>query len=356
MVHIHDIIPADLLEWDLAMGYVRVQTHPTLPLKIYGYTEKAQFEKKWNVSTINCRGLIADAEGNIVARPWKKFFNYGEGRLYIDDEMPVEVTDKMDGSLGILYPQVIENGYGDNWAIATRGSFASEQAIHATNVWNEKYAGTVWPTLGYTFLFEIIYPANRIVLNYSGLDDLVLLGAVNIDRGYYLGPREAAGILGWPGPQTEVFPYRNLREAFAAPMRPNAEGLVVRSGTEMVKIKQVDYVELHKIVTNLNERTVWLQLGEGKSVSEICESIPDEFHDFVQDTAEELRMQFAQIEEEVYSAYATVIHSLPSGFSRREFAEAVSGHKYKSYLFMLLDCRMIDGMIWQSIRPSALKE
>jgi hypothetical protein len=84
-----------------------VQTHPTLPLFIHNYSEKTQFDKRWDEVTMSCRGLILDNNGDVIARPWKKFFNYGEGRLKIDDVMPVEVTDKMDGSLGILYPRMV---------------------------------------------------------------------------------------------------------------------------------------------------------------------------------------------------------------------------------------------------------
>jgi putative RNA ligase len=39
-----------------------------------------------------------------------------------------------------------------------------------------------------TVLVEIVYPANRIVLDYGGLDDLILLGAVDIATGRTFGP------------------------------------------------------------------------------------------------------------------------------------------------------------------------
>ena len=35
-------------------------------------------------------------------------------------------------------------------------------------------------TRSWTYLYEIVYPENRIVLNYRGLHDLILLGAVDI--------------------------------------------------------------------------------------------------------------------------------------------------------------------------------
>lgn len=55
-------------------------------------------------------------------------------------------------SLGILF------NYNNEWIISTRGSFESEQAIHATEILNTKYKDVI-PNLNkeLTYLFEIIY-------------------------------------------------------------------------------------------------------------------------------------------------------------------------------------------------------
>lgn len=371
MVKIKDIMNPDLLHRAVEEGYVRYQTHPTLPLAIWNYTERAQFDKRWNEATLACRGLITTkvevsqfdvhvGDAEIIARPWKKFFNYGEGRLKIDDSMPVEVTDKMDGSLGILYWD------GTQHAIATRGSFASEQAIHATKVFQEKYAEFMhevpWHT--YTFLFEIIYPENRIVLNYGDMDDLVLLGAVHKERGYYVGPNEAAGILGWTGPVTTVFPYRNIAEAFAAAPRSNAEGFVVRSGTEIVKIKQVDYVELHRIVTNLSPLTLWRRLSAGDTLQKLLEDIPDEWHEWLRVEYAKLDEAYRAVEARVWAEWSNTLgmfhsevmsrtvqkdYGLPA--ERKNWAKHIVKSKDKGYLFAILDKKPIDQMIWNEIRP-----
>jgi RNA ligase len=346
MVHVSELFSTDELEKAIENGYVRVNPHPDAPLVILGYTEKAQFDRMWNDVTLNCRGLIIDHDGFVVARPWKKFFNFGERPLLFDTDAPVEVTDKKDGSLGILYRNPVTGDY----AIATRGSFTSEQAIHATKLFNDKYSHIVKPLKDTTFLFEIVYPKNRIVLNYGDMDDLILLGAVDNERGYYWGPNQAAGIMNWTGPVTEVFRYRSLNDCFGV-HRENAEGLVIRSGNSMVKLKQVDYVELHRIVTNLNERSVWSQLKDGKSARDICEMIPDEWHDWVVDVAEVLYSKYNELENEVTQAYVEVIHDIPAGFSRKEFALAAKKTPYMSYLFALLDCKSISDMLWDAVKP-----
>lgn len=364
MVHVSEILDTVLLDQMLAEGYVRVQKHPRLPLYIYNYTEKAQFDKRWNDATLSCRGLILTENGKVVARPWKKFFNYGEGRLKIDDVMPVEVTDKMDGSLGILY---WEDDGQISWhpSIATRGSFNSDQALHAKKVLFDKYCRPISdePYAGrdyafnvdaideYTFLFEIVYPENRIVLNYGDMDDLVLLGAVHKERGYYLGPLEAQGVLGWDGPVTEVFPYKNMAEAFAAPPRPNAEGFVVRSGTEIVKIKQVDYIELHRIVTNLTPLSLWRRLAAGQSLDDLLETIPDEWHEWLRKEYTALRDKFNAVEKRVLDRYLEVLLELGAQPDRKTFAKFVASSPDKKYMFTLLDMKDIEQMIWTEIRP-----
>ena len=58
--------------------FISEQKHPNLDLWIYNYTKRCQYEKKWDEVTTMCRGLILNKEGNIIARPFKKFFNIGE--------------------------------------------------------------------------------------------------------------------------------------------------------------------------------------------------------------------------------------------------------------------------------------
>lgn len=160
-------------------GYVRTQRHPELPLVIYNYTEKAQYEYAWNTVTMQCRGLIVDDDGEVVARPFPKFFNYGDTGGDVSPSYyhsPVVVTDKVDGSLGILWR------YADTYGIATRGSFTSPQAAWATK-WFNKYAEYSAFDFEYTYLFEILASWNRIVVDYDW-EGLVLLGRVNIEYGF----------------------------------------------------------------------------------------------------------------------------------------------------------------------------
>lgn len=346
-----EIFSKELLDRMVAEGFVRIQTHPVLPLRILNYSEKAQFAGVWNECTLACRGFIIDEFDNVLARPFPKFFNLGDSHTpHIDWNDSVEATDKKDGSCGITYR------VGSGVAIATRGSFASDQAIHASGVLAEKYSKIVFDD-NFTFMFEIVYPDNRIVLDYGSFDDLILLGAVSKQHGYIYGPLEAQAILGWTGPVTEVFEYKNMHDCVGAPYRKNAEGLVIRSGSKMVKLKQADYVELHRLISMLSERSVWSQLKDGKSILEICEALPDEFHQFVKDVGGKLLNDYEAIEIKVRGIFHKLLSSMPEGFTRRDFAmQANKIDHFRPHMFTLLDGRRIDELVWKQLKPESKKE
>ena len=74
---------------------VSVQKHPDAALYIYNYSPRVQFEKLWNEVTLQTRGLILDAEMNIIARPFKKFFNLEEHQPEDIPQMPFDAYEKI---------------------------------------------------------------------------------------------------------------------------------------------------------------------------------------------------------------------------------------------------------------------
>lgn len=340
--------PADL-ERHVTAGNIRQQAHPTRPLWIYNYTEQAVYTGAWDEVTLTCRGLVVRADGQVVARPFAKFFNYGQpGAPDLDLDGPVTVTDKADGSLGILYPA--DDAW---WAVATRGSFTSDQAIHATRIFTERYRHRWAPEPGVTYLFEIVYPGNRIVVDYGDLDDLLLLGAVDIATGRTFPPDPA--LHDWPGPAVDIFDHRTLADALAAPPRPNAEGLVVhcRRTDQRVKIKQDDYVALHRIVTGLNARTVWRHLCDGQPLDDLIVPLPDEFHPWVHQVAAQLYRRVSGRRDAIYGAYNRIASGLPDGWTRKDFAMEAVQHPDKAYLFALLDGKDPTPGLWRDAKPPA---
>lgn len=156
-------------------GYISAQAHPSAPLTILNYTQRAQFDWRWNEQTVQCRGLIVDSSWNVVSRPFRKFFSVDQYQGEIPRE-PFQVFEKLDGSLGILY-----RVDGEPF-IASRGSFTSEQALRASDILRRKYRDVQLDD-SLTYLFEIIYPENRIVVDYGDMEDLVLLATINTRTG-----------------------------------------------------------------------------------------------------------------------------------------------------------------------------
>ena len=330
----------DLMQ-EIAEGYVRARKHPTLPLEILNYSEKAQYEQRWNTVTRNCRGLIVDDAGNVVSRPWPKFWNLGEhdGVKFpeIDLDAKCVTQDKLDGSLGILFPTP------DGPAIATRGSFESDQAKWAT-VWLRENFPDWKPDPRTTYLLEIVYDANRIVLKYD-FEGLVLLGCHDTET--YALRHDAL----WPGLRAAVLPPRSVREALAMPDRDNAEGVVCTVGTGprrvMVKIKQDGYVAQHRVVTGLSESKVWEALSSNAGIDGIIETVPDEYHGWISETADGFQEAFAYLAIEAAQDWA----ARPQGAERREFAEFAKSCKYPAIMFRMFDGKPWGDIVWGMLKP-----
>lgn len=264
-----DVVDLTELANEIAAGNVRTRPHPEQDrLVVLNYTEAPMRDRRWPSAVRVCRGLVvrldrqvggSGADGDVVARPWAKFFNHAEVEADpIGLDEPAEVTEKQDGSLGIVF-----TGPDGAPAVATRGSFASDQAVHATKVLRARYdtARLRDHLVGHTVLVEIEFPANRVVLDYGDRDDLVLLGSRVIASGALHGPERTAAALEWTGPVTEVLGPTTLREVLAAPPRPGVEGVVVRVGDQQVKAKEPAYVALHRLLFGLNDRVLWVRLA-----------------------------------------------------------------------------------------------
>lgn len=323
-----------------------VQKHPDADLYIYNYSRKTQFERLWNEVTLLTRGLILDGEMNIVARPFHKFFNYEELPKESIPTLPFKVYEKMDGSLGILY------WLNGKPYIASRGSFNSDQAKHANEVLYARYQHSFDKlNKNATYLFEIIYPANRIVIDYNGKDDLVLLAVIDNATGADL-PLEDIGfeiVKQYDG----VNDFATLRDD--KDMQREGYIIVFSNGFRM-KLKYEEYCRLHTIVTGVSNVTVWETLSQGKSFDELLDRTPDEFDEFVKKTSNELKEQFDAIERK-HRLILDARSALPA--TRKDFAEYVFARQTEGYnskiLFQMEDERNYAHVIWKMIRPKWTK-
>lgn len=322
-------------------------------IAIFNYTEKCQFEKAWDSVTMACRGLIMDVvTGEVLANPLPKFFNYEEWVALgnkIPDEKPV-VYEKFDGSLGILF------WYNGEPRIATRGSFVSEQAKWATEWLKSSGVNIKEFKKDCTFLFEIIYPENRIVVNYP-YSGLVLLAVRDTKTGgeYLSNPFVSRGAIRMADPLNE-----NDVESLLKEDKHNYEGYVLHWPKQdlRLKIKLPEYKRLHRLITGVSVLSIWEILRDGKNVDEIIENVPDEFHKWVTDTRDELMKQY--LETLLIGQRGFDSAEILTMKTRKEQAlhiQKTTPEDYRDIAFSVLNNQpeRMAQVAWNLIRPTANK-
>jgi len=329
-------------------GLLYKQVHPSLPLTIWNYTEKVQYENLWDEVTLMCRGLVTDDTGDIVATPFQKFFNIEEGKFEPTEKF--EVYEKMDGSLGIVF------WYRGQWVVATRGSFTSDQANKAREILRKYNTDIMFRHL--TFCFEIIYPENRIVLDYGNDEKLVLLGTFDKN-----GKEMDVEIWSqWGFDVVKKYDGINDYKELKQMVKNDQEGFVVKfSNGDRVKVKGVEYLRLHKIMTNVTTTGIWEYLKNGEDVMELLKDVPDEFYKKIESYIKDLRYSYFQISEDAgkrfdYMMYGKYNDKEPIT-DRKEFAEWVfTQPKHMSgILFRMFDKKDYSEIIWNLIRPEFKK-
>lgn len=256
-------------------GYVRAQKHRELPLVIYCYSRQTVLDQMWDDVTTRTRGLIVHSEtGEIIARPFEKFFNIDtesqpQTMTYnLPGTQPI-VTEKLDGNLAIYYR------LGDYEGIASKGSFHSDHAEWGTrwyrlNVKPCWYDCGVWPW-GYTPVFEQICEGieHHVVHYGEGQQGLFLLALISNQTGEELSREELEPYLAdVPG----VADYNLSVGAVLSENRTNHEGYVLTwpaAGCPgrppfRVKVKHEDFLRLQKIKNNATSKNILQALIEGR--------------------------------------------------------------------------------------------
>lgn len=310
-------------------------------LSIYNYTPKVQFDRLWNEITMQTRGLILDDEMNVIAKPFGKFFNLEEHKPEDIPNLPFDVFEKMDGSLIILVL------YNNAPLIATRGSFESDQAKHATNILYTKYQH-IFHLLesDKTYLLELIAPQNRIVVNYGEIDDLFLITVIDNKTG-----KETLPDIGFP----MVKQYNGITDLkeLKALEETNKEGFVARfSNGFRVKIKFAEYCRLHRLITGISSITIWEYLKDGREFNELLDRVPDEFYNWLTETRDNMINEFKIIRTGSYDMFRRYYHKDKKIFALKILAEI---KPMSGILFNIYNGKPIDALIWKMIRPTYKK-
>ena len=234
-------------------GLVYIKKHPQYPLFLLNYTPRTQYRQKWCKELMHARGLVVGEDGKILARPLPKFFNHYEiNDLEKLQDEEYEVYEKFDGSLVIMFH------YENHPIFCTRGSFISEQAAKAQEIFRAKY-NHISVNKECTYCFEVIYPENKIVVNYEDVEDLFLISITHTSTGKEINIHATGFKTVNKVDKTSIHAFLSGFE------EANMEGYVVKytkglSNQLRVKYKFNTYVEKHTMLDTIKNTLVFLIL------------------------------------------------------------------------------------------------
>lgn len=344
----------------LSQGYLISSKHPTADLTIYNYSNKSQYEGYWNDITRQCRGLILDSNGVAHSATFNKFFNHGQTSLtQVPEGEAFFAYEKMDGSFAASY------FIGDEVFLCTKGSFNFTYVDTAMEILNTQYAkAKVKMQKGKTYIFELIFPAGRIVVDYGDRRDLVLTAVFDIETGDELDLDTENP--GFPTPSVEFHPAGTDVESLISRNEKNREGFVfkfVPSGHRM-KGKYADYVYQHRIITNVTTYDIWEALRTEGGISEdILTQVPDEFHDWVKLKEKLIREDYDNLVNKAIGLFGEAIAEVEKdrnnpAISFEHHQRALFAAQAKKYaplsglLFNIFNDYMEGKLLGQSLRDS----
>lgn len=360
-----EVLPETLEQYEklVAEGFLRRRVNEDLVL--YNYTDKCTYERHWNEFTLNSRGIVFEKNtGELIARPFPKFFNVGETEETKFENLPkepYEVFDKADGSLGILYYHHSKK----MWRINTRGSFSSDQAIKANEMLT-RYDVSKLHT-AYTYMLEIIYPENKIIVDYGDLEELRLLGVIHTKSGIedaHDWLKMTSDLTGFPlvsSFNTTIEQALEDRKKWPT----NKEGYVVKFENGLrVKIKGEEYLALAKIMNHMSPLSFWENMERGKVSEKFMEKVPEEFSDEASLYKADLERKYFEIGIQIASDSISAIGPQNKNFDPAKpidvqwkqvanfvFKESGFEHPDSVMCFLRGKTHYIDEYIMKRIRP-----
>ena len=313
-------------------GYLQMKKHPEYPLYLLNYTSKTQYTQQWCKELIHARGLVVAEDGEIIARPLPKFFNLSEiDGLDGIPEQEYELYEKMDGSLAIMFH------YGEKRIFCTRGSFCSDQALKAEEIFKKNYLiRNVMKEC--TYCFEIIYPENKIVVDYGEIEDLFLLSITHVRSGKPVNIDQTGFKTAKKITTTGI-----CRTKWIVDDLENEEGYVMRfiSDNIRVKIKFDNYVKKHK-GKDITAKQIKDSLKKMKPID--LDFIPDECYEEVRTIIAEFEDQFKRKEKDIIKEYKEIISQ---NISSRDVIESIKQSQHSKILFAIHANKPYDMLIWK---------
>lgn len=304
-----------------------------------------------------CRGLILDQANDwaVVAYPFYRFFNEGEGpaaKINLDTAI---LQEKLDGSLITLY----WHPYRQEWCVATRGRIDAGGNVGKNGA--KTFAQLFWEAAGKTqinkndalaknhcYVFELTGPENRVLTSYQDTR-LHLIGARNTQNLQEVAwpLLNAVSVhIDVPRPKQYTFNSRDDIQKILNDFKPTEEGFVlvdysnlINGSFPRIKIKNPRYLALKNLLGAgdedlLNSKRV-LELIQTGEIEEVLVYFP-EYKDQIQRMQEKLDKLAFEMDFE-YSKIRNL------GKDRKTFAAAAKQYRYPAVLFNMLDGKVLNA-------------
>ena len=249
----------------------RVSAHRQGNFVGFKYTNETIYAQDWDLVTLNARGIVFNViTGEVVARPFKKIFNYQEffdeegNHSLLYDKLPSEwkpnisgparYMEKIDGSLGIVFWN------GTKWQVKTAGSFDSAQALWAQK-WFDENVDPLYMIQTRTYLFEIVCNEDIHPIHYD-YEGMVLLSVISNKTGeeYSLDEiKQTAQLL--KVRMVQIYDFEHFEDAvqWAKELPKTKEGLVITFDNGFkTKAKSDDWCELAKLFEGITKWNIWV--------------------------------------------------------------------------------------------------
>jgi len=302
-------------DWGTVVNYV--QMGPDMFPEVHTAGGSASMrERQTRLKAIRreCRGLLFDLEGNLVSRAYQKFFNVGERRETlienIDLSRPHIILEKLDGSMIRALPT--KEGYRLCTKMGPTDVAAQAEPFVAARPNLDRFIRDTI-SQGYTACFEWCSRQQQIVIFYP--EDRLVLTAVRHNRtGEYLTYKQMQELAGEYGLDlVRAYPgtVENMR-ALVEETRglENQEGWIIRwADGHMCKLKADAYVRIHRAKDALTQEKNLLELILEEKLDDVkgflpvddlsrVESYEREFWQGVGDTAAFWRDSYSDVRRE----------------------------------------------------------
>lgn len=348
--HIDDVRPAIVGRDEFI---VAEREHYDVINYMVAFPDTFDMDNEYGAMRRECRGLIFDKEGNLISRPFHKFFNVGEREecqmANLDMSADHVIMEKMDGSM--VRPLII-NG---EVVLGTKMG-VTEIALEAMKIIGDNAKGWLrsMVEMGKTPLLEYIAPTNKIVIQYEKAK-LILLAVRDNLTGEYSLPSDSP---------FEVVPtygsmQGNIQDYIArAREQEGREGDIIRwSDGHMVKIKNDWYVRIHKVKDMIRTERHILNIIVNEEMDDLLPILDEEDVKTVKDYETRFKVALDNVlgRLEGLVVLAKTLHGGDKKTVALEFVPNLIHKQDARFIFSVLDGKDLRPLVLDHVAKSVTK-